>query len=90
MLKTTFLKKNTIQSRQEVHVENNPQITQEIKESQNVSQSQNHNESILSDQSHNIEHEETPTANNQKMFNEDIHREEWLEEGEKKHRPPPP
>ena len=78
-IENNISKENTIQSKQELHLESNPQITKEITQSQNISQ--NHNESILNDQSHNREHEESIPAK-QKIFDEAIHREEWIEEGE--------
>ena len=72
---------NKTQSKQEVHIENSPQITKEIKETQNISQ--NHNESILNEpQSHKIENEKSIVTDNQKMFDKAIHKEDWIEEGE--------
>ena len=65
----------------EVHVENNPQVTNEITQSQNISQ--NHDENILNKApSQNLENEATITEQSPKMFNEAIHREDWIEEGE--------
>ena len=88
-IETNISGENSIENKHEVHIENNPQITKEIKETQNISQS--HNESILNEhlteqQSQNIESEtttkETTVQKNQQIFNEAIHREEWIEEGE--------
>lgn len=65
----------------EVHVENNPQVTNEITQSQNISQ--NHNENSLNEApSQNLENEATVTEQSSKMFNEAIHREDWIEEEE--------
>ena len=66
------------ENKQDIHVENSPQITKEITEHQNISQS--HNESILNEApSHKIENEKSITEHNPKMFDEDI--QDW-EEGE--------
>ena len=65
----------------EIHIESNPQMTTEIRQSQNISQ--NHNESILENsQSESLEHERVVTEQNPQMFNEAVHREDWIEEGE--------
>lgn len=65
----------------EIHIESNPQMTTEITQSQNISQ--NHNESILENpQSESLEHERAVTEQNPQMFNEAVHRENWVEEGE--------
>ena len=74
---------SSVQNNQEVHIENSPQVTKEI--SQNISQ--HHNESILNEhQNQNvepkIEAQETTVQHNQQIFNEAIHREDWIEEGE--------
>ena len=75
------LKKILTQSKQDIHVENSPQITKEVTEHQNISQ--NHNESILNEpQIHKIENEKSITEHNPKMFDEAIHKEDWIEEGE--------
>ena len=69
------------ESKQEVQIENSPQITKEVTEHQNISQSQGG--SILNEpQSHKIENEVTATEHNQKMFDEAIQKENWIEEGE--------
>ena len=73
-------RENFNESKQDIHVENSPQITKEITESQNISQSQGG--SILNEpQNHKIENETIITEHNQQMFDEAIHREDW-EEGE--------
>ena len=80
-VETNVSKVNSNESKQEAHIENNPQVHKEIRETQNISQT--HNESILNEpQSHNVESETTRTEYNQQIFNEAIHREEWIEEGE--------
>ena len=69
---------NSLERRQEVHIENNPQITKEITQSQNISQNQGG--SILNEpQSQSLGHEENVSPDNQRMFNEAIHKEEWVE-----------
>ena len=76
---TNISQANSNESKQEVHIENSPQITKEINEAQNISQT--HNESILNEpQSQSVEQEVTTTEHKQ-IFNEAIHREEWIEEG---------
>ena len=83
------LKESHIQNdiNKEVHVENNSQITNEITQSQNISQ--NHNESVLSETSkETLKYEGTITEQNSQMFNEAIHRADWIEEGENINRPP--
>ena len=75
------LQENHVQNdiNKDIHIENNPQVTKEI--SQNISQS--HNESILEKpQSESLEHERAITEQSQEMFNEAIHREDWVEEEE--------
>ena len=83
------LKESHIQNdiNKEVHVENNSQITNEITQSQNISQ--NHNESVLSETSkETLKYEGTITEQNSQMFNEAIHRVDWIEEGKNINRPP--
>jgi len=78
---TCVSQENHIQNdiNRKTHIENNPQVTKEIVEAQNISQA--HNESILNEpQSPNVEVEAKKTEYNQKIFNEAIHREEWIEE----------
>lgn len=80
---TCVSQENHIQNdiNKKTHIENNPQITKEITEAQSISQA--HNESILNEPpSPNVEIEATRTEYNQKIFNEAIHREEWIEERE--------
>ena len=65
---------NAIQkSKKDYHIENNPQVTQEIKESQSISQSQNHNESILEKpKNQNLDSEVSNKEKTQELFDEDI------------------
>ena len=80
-IENKVLQENHVQNdiNKDIHIENNPQVTEEI--SQNISQ--NHNESILEKpQSESLEHERTVTEQSQEMFNEAIHREDWVEEEE--------
>ena len=78
-VKNNVSQESSVQNNQEVHIENSPQVTKEI--SQNISQS--HNESILEKpKSESLEQEITFNEQGHKMFNEAIHREEWVEEGE--------
>ena len=59
--------------------------SQEVKESE----SQNYNQSILENpKSENLEPEVSNTEQTQKIFNEDIHKEDWIEGEENLHRPP--
>ena len=82
-IENNISQENSIENEKEVHIENSSQVTNEITRSQKVSQNQN--ESILSEsQNHNIEHEEIITANNQKLFNEDVNKEDFIE-GENNH-----
>ena len=78
-VETNVSKINSTESKQEVHIESSPQITKEINEAQDSSKT--HNESILNEsQSQSVEQEVTTTEHKQ-IFNEAIHREEWIEEG---------
>ena len=71
---------NAIQSKQEVHTENNSQVTQEIKESQSISQSQDYNKSILENpKSQNLDSEVSNEEKTPKLFDEDIHKIDWVE-----------
>ena len=69
---------NSIESKQEMHIENNPQVTNEIKDTQNISQDHNKNISNES-QLQSLDKEESSTENNQKIFNEAVHKENWME-----------
>ena len=82
-METNVLETHSTDSKQEVHIESNPQITKEIKETQNISQNQN--QSVLNEsQSQSVEHEVTTTETkpDKQTFNESIHREDWIEERE--------
>ena len=82
-------KENNIKTTKDFHIENSPQVTQ-VKEPQNISQSENFNESILEKpRSEDLSHEEPIKETNQKIFDKDIHNLDF-EEGGKLHRPPPP
>ena len=59
------------------HVENNPQVTQEIEQSQNISQ--NYNESILENPQSQSLSEISNKEKQPDLFNESIHREDWIE-----------
>jgi len=75
----TVHQENHIQNdiKKEVHIENNPQIHSEIKETQNISQHQN--DSILKEtERESLEHETTITEQNPKISNETIHNNEGL------------
>ncbi|MCZ0932801.1 MAG: hypothetical protein OXJ52_06595, partial [Oligoflexia bacterium] len=74
-------------------IENNPQVTKEIKGSQNISQNQNYNESILNEsESQNkgileeaqnqMNSEVSNTERKSELFNEAIHKEDWIKENE--------
>ena len=83
------LQENHVQNdiNKDVHVENNSQITNEITQPQKIYQ--HHNEIVLSEASkENLKDEEAITEQNSKMFNEAIHRADWIEEGENINRPP--
>ena len=68
------------------HVESK---SQEVKETQNISESENYNQSILDNPKvQNLEPEVSNKEETQKIFNEDIHREDWTEGEENLHRPP--
>ena len=74
---------NSVEKRQDVHIENNPQITKEITHSQSISQNQN--ESVFNEhQGRSVEHEEPAVEHNQKMFNEAIHKKDFLNGEEEK------
>ena len=74
---------SSIENKQEVHIENSPQVTKEITHSQSISQNQN--ESVFNEpQGRSVEHEEPAVEHNQKMFNEAVHKEDFLNE-EKNH-----
>ena len=84
-METKVLQENHIQNEKtkETHIENNPQITKEINEAQNISQV--HNENILNEAHSQREleittKETTVKEHNQQIFNEAIHRDEWIEE----------
>ena len=63
--------------------------SQEVKETQNTSESQNYNQSILENPKvQNLEPEVSSKEETQKIFNEDIHKEDWTEGEENLHRPP--
>ena len=83
-VKTNFkgnvFQESSLQNNQEAHIENNPQTHKEV--SQNISHSQN--ESILNEhQSQSVETKvetQETTQHNQQIFNEAIHKENWIEE----------
>lgn len=63
--------------------------SQEVKETQNLSESQNYNQSILEKPKvQNLEPEVSNQEQKSELFNEDIHRENWVEGEENLHRPP--
>ena len=69
---------------QHFHVESK---SQEVKETQSISESQNYNQSILENPKvQNLEPEVSNKEEN--IFNEDIHKEDWIEGEENLHRPP--
>ena len=69
------IEEQVTQQKQEVHIEQNPQSTEEVK-----TISQNYNESILNE-SQNLENKDFKETN-YSLFNEAIHREDWIEEEE--------
>ena len=78
---TNVLQESHVQNdiNKETHIENKPQVTKKINEAQDSSKT--HNESILNEsQSQSIEQEAKTSEYNQQIFNEAIHREEWIEE----------
>ncbi|MDE0092769.1 MAG: hypothetical protein OXN83_05755 [Oligoflexia bacterium] len=84
----TINQENNIQNdiNKDFHVETSPQ---EVKETQNISENQNYNESILENpKSESLENKVSNTEQTQKIFNEGIHKEDWIEGEENLHRPP--
>ena len=84
----TINQENNIQNdiSKDFHIESK---SQEVKETQNISESQNYNESILENpRSENLEPEVSNIEQTQNIFNEDIHKEDWIEGEENLHRPP--
>ena len=79
----SVLQENQLQNETKKEFENNPQITTEIEKSQAL----NHNESILN-KTHSQSLDYKETNNEQKMFSKTIHEKDWINEGEKIHRPP--
>ena len=68
------------------HVESK---SQEVKETQDISENQKYNQSILeSPKIQNLEPEVSNQEQKSELFNEDIHREDWIEGEENLHRPP--
>ena len=68
------------------HVDNNPQVTKEIEHSQNISQ--NYNESILDNSQSQSSSEISNKEKQPELFNEAIHKEDFIEGEENLHRPP--
>ena len=78
---------NHIQNNKDISIENNPQTTTETNHSQNISQ--NHNENFVEKtQSESLEHKTAVLEQRPQMFNEAVHKEDWIEEGENLNRPP--
>ena len=84
----TINQENNIQNdiSKDFHIESK---SQEVKETQSISESQNYNQSILENPKvQNLEPEVSNKEETQKIFNEDIHKEDWTEGEENLHRPP--
>ena len=84
----TINQENNIQNdiSKDFHIESK---SQEVKETQSISQSENYNQSILDNPKvQSLEPEFSNKEETQKIFNEDIHREDWIEREENLHRPP--
>ena len=63
--------------------------SQEVKETQNISERQNYNQSILENPKlQNLEPEVSNQEQKSELFNKDIHKEDWIEGEENLHRPP--
>ena len=71
---------SSIKNKQDVHIERSPQITNDITESQNISQ--NYNNTSEQTKSHSFSSEEPISENNQKLFSESIYKEDFIKRKE--------
>ena len=79
-IENNISKNSSIENKQDVHIERSPQTTNDITESQNISQS--YNNTSEQTKSHSFSHKEPISENNQKLFKESIHKEDFIKRKE--------